>query len=279
MPLALQQLMGLGSTYVDPLSVVVWETANPALPWLPPRLQSIQGLTQDRMLRASRLDMARLAAADLWLRGVVLRRLAQGDALAAPIDDARVVLSRIRDGAGHGLMFLEIIDRAGLSDMPLLHQRRALERSAARLGMPALWPFLFAASTSIEALAERALAERQALCPVARQVLELYRREAAPHLGALRCHAEEAVSGVPRWRRPFLARRLSAAVERFLAAAFFPTAQGLAWVGVEDPENAARGSLRDPGRWSLARSCAVTARMELERMGVSLDLRGPQGGW
>ncbi len=273
MPLALQQLMGLGSTYVDPLSVVVWESADPGLPWLPPRLLSVQGLPQERLLRASRLDMARLAAADLWLRGVTLRRLSHGDALAAPMDDARVVLSRIRDGAGHGLMFIEIIDRAGLSDVPLLRDPASLQRAVRRLGDAPLWCFLYAASASIEALAERALTERLALCPVARQVLELYHREAAPHLGALRCHAEEALAAVGRWRRPLVARRLSAAVGRFLASAFFPTPQGLAWVGVDDPEGVARASRRDPARWSLARSCAVTARTDLERLGVRLDLR------
>jgi hypothetical protein len=140
----LDRLGALGSHYRDPIEAIAWETADPELPWLPDSVLSLSGtslgeaMTPAMRVRFSRVEFARLCAAGLWLEGLLIARVAADRFMdGAPTAERQVVLQEVREEAGHGLMFLEMIQRSGLEGVPLLvlafhHRDEARHIAAAR---------------------------------------------------------------------------------------------------------------------------------------------------
>lgn len=135
----LRRLADHGSRYRDPLAVVDWSAADDTAPWLPAHLLSLAGLAVQRemspeeLVRLSRVEFARLCAAGLWLEGLLITRVTAAGFPATSAAETRVILQEVREETGHGLMFLEMIRRAGLEDVPLLGPTRLLSAVARRL--------------------------------------------------------------------------------------------------------------------------------------------------
>ena len=197
MSVRLERLQQHGTHYRDPLAAIRWDAADPAAHWLPPQLLSLAGLeVQQRMtfeetVRLSRLEFARLCAAGLWLEGLLISRVTAGGFPAARAAEARIMLQEVREESGHGLMFLEMIRRAGFEDVPLLGPTRLLTSVAGRLRATdaEFWAMVLIGESVTDALAVRAIrASRDGhpICPVACQVLELHHRDEARHIAAAR---------------------------------------------------------------------------------------------
>jgi len=274
----------LGSRYADPLIAVDWLAADPTLPWLPLRMLSRAGLGQDNeptpemLMRFSRIEFARLCAAGLWLEGLLISRVtSRGFPADRPVE-ARVMLQEVREESGHGLMFLEMIDRAGLGGVALLGPTGLLSAVAHRLSPAdaAFWAMVFVGETVTDQYALRALhmangndgAADTRVCPVARQVLALHHRDEARHIAAARALLEGRVQRMGPVDRRLFAVMLRFLLRRFLRATLYPTPASFAVLGIRDPYQAARAARACPERRALADSCAGPA-LELLR-GVSL---------
>jgi hypothetical protein len=283
----LNRLGALGDRYVDPMVAINWSSADPALPWLPLRMLSRAGLgpdgelAPDLLVRFSRIEFARLCAAGLWLEGLLISRVTgRGFPAHRPVE-ARVMLQEVCEETGHGLMFLEMIDRAGLGGVSLLGPTGLLSAVAHRLSPEdaAFWAMVFVGETVTDQYALRALHLSGAndgpsdtrLCPVARQVLALHHRDEARHIAAARALLDARVRRMGPSSRRLFAVMLRFLLRRFLRATLYPTAASLARLGLADPREAARAAWACPERRSLARSCAAPA-LELLR---GLSLAGP----
>ena len=286
MSAVLDRIGALGGRYADPLTAIDWPAADPALPWLPLRMLSRAGLgpalAPDLLVRFSRVEFARLCAAGLWLEGLLISRVtSRGFPAHRPVE-ARVMLQEVREESGHGLMFLEMIERAGLSGVALLGPKGLLSAVAHRLSPSgaAFWAMVFVGETVTDQYALRALhlangnddAADTRLCPVARQVLALHHRDEARHIAAARALIEDRVKRMgPAARRAF-AVTLIFLLRRFLLATLYPTPASLAALGIADPQAAARAARACPERRALAESCAAPALDFLR----GLSLAGPQ---
>ncbi len=281
----LHRLGALGARYRDPVAAIEWETADPELPWLPPAVLSAAALGRDGppsrelLVRFSRVEFARLCAAGLWLEGLLISRVAARGFLADAPEEARVVLQEVREEAGHGLMFLEMIERAGLAGVRLLGPTWLLSEVARRLDPRAapFWAMVYIGESVTDVFALRALraAEDSPICPVARQVLMLHHRDEARHIAAARALLEGRVARMGRARRLAFAATLRGLLWRFLHATLYPTAASLAALGLTDPVAAARAVRRCPERRRLALACAVPA---LDLVARSLGLAPPPFG-
>lgn len=282
----LDRIAALGGRYADPLIAIDWPAADPALPWLPLRMLSRAGLGPEPgpelLVRFSRIEFARLCAAGLWLEGLLISRVtSRGFPAHRPIE-ARVMLQEVREESGHGLMFLEMIERAGLSGVALLGPTGLLSAVAHRLSPAgaAFWAMVFVGETVTDQYALRALhlangndgAVDTRLCPVARQVLALHHRDEARHIAAARALIEDKVRRMRPVGRRVFAVTLTFLLRRFLLATLYPTPASLATLGIADPQGAARAARACPERRLLAESCAAPA-LEFLR---DLSLAGPK---
>jgi hypothetical protein len=271
----LGRIGALRNRYVDPMVAIDWTSADPALPWLPLRMLSRAGLGRDAeiapdlLVRLSRIEFARLCAAGLWLEGLLISRATSRGFPAHRPAEARAILQEVREETGHGLMFLEMIDRAGLGGVALLGPTGLLSAVAHRLSPEdaAFWAMVFVGETVTDQYALRALhfaganngAADRRLCPVARQVLALHHRDEARHIAAARALLDARVQRMGPSSRRLFAVTLRFLLRRFLRATLYPTAASLALLGLADPREAARAAWACPERRALARNCAAPA--------------------
>ncbi|HEM46211.1 MAG TPA: hypothetical protein ENO23_04110 [Alphaproteobacteria bacterium] len=279
MSVQLKHLAGLGAEYRDPIAAIDWGAADDTRPWLPPALLSLSGLAaQDRMtreelLRFSRVEFARLCAAGLWLEGLLISRIMRNGCLTTMPDEARVMLQEVREEAGHSLMFVEMIDRAGLGGVPLLGDIRLLTRVAHRLtpDQPEFWAMVFIGESVTDTLALKALRDQGGICPVARRVLHLHHHDEARHMAAAKTLLQTRLGGMPGARRRLFEIALGFLLRRFLKATLYPTERSLAAMGLPDPAGAARAAAASPERARLSAECAAPA---LRFVGRTLRSRG-----
>jgi hypothetical protein len=285
----LDRLGALGSHYRDPIEAIAWETADPELPWLPDSVLSLSGtslgeaMTPAMRVRFSRVEFARLCAAGLWLEGLLIARVAADRFMdGAPTAERRVVLQEVREEAGHGLMFLEMIQRSGLEGVPLLGPTRLLTDVARRLHpqKAAFWAMVFIGETVTDTFAIRALKESgpdgQAICPVARDVLAFHHRDEARHIAAARTLLMARVAAMNAFDRLAFGGLLRFLLGRLLRATLYPTAASLAALGLEHPATAARAARNCPVRRAFALECAAPALELIERC-VPGSGRGAKG--
>jgi hypothetical protein len=262
------------------MAAVPWASARPDLPWLPPSMLSLAGtpaaMRDDAafMVRFSRAELARLCAAGLWLEALLISRVTANGFLGVRPEEARVMLQEVREESGHGLMFLEMIARAGLEGRPLLGPTRLLTVVARRLhpGAAGFWAMVFVGESVTDGFARRALrtsSEAEPICPVARAVLDLHHRDEARHIAAARALLEGRIAAMGRARRRGFGLALRFLLERFLAATLFPTPASFAALGVPAPARAAALARACPERRALAAECAAPAVELLARLGLA----------
>ena len=271
MSTVIRRLGALGADYQDPLAVIDWNAADPALPWLPPSRLSLAGnpaqarLSHEALVRFSQVELARLCAAGLWLEGLFISRVAARGFLGYRAEEARVMLQEVREESGHSLMFLEMIERAGLTDVALLSPTALLSWVAHRLRpeQPEFWAMVFIGETVTDTFAMGALkaAAREGvpICPVARQVLAFHHREEARHIAAARVLLEGGVARMNPARRRLFAWTVRFLLGRFLGATLYPTPASLDAAGLDGPQALAAAARVCPRRRRLAQACAAPA--------------------
>jgi hypothetical protein len=275
---ALERLGRLGARYRDPLAELDFAAADPVRPWLPEELLSVAGLpvyedlTPETRRRLSQVEFGRLCAAGLWLEGLLIGRAAAGGYVRKPAREARVVLQEVREEAGHGLMFVEMMDRARLDGVELLGPTRLLTWIAHRLHSDdaEFWAMVYIGESVTNSYIARALRPEPSsrICPLARQVMALHHRDEARHIAAARSLLEARVATMGALRRRIFAATFRFLLRRFLRATLYPTPASLLAAGIPDPQRVARAARACPLRRSLARACALPAVQFIARSGL-----------
>jgi len=274
----LDRLSALGARYSDPIEAIAWEKADADLPWLPESVLSLSGtslggaMTPDMRIRFSRVEFARLCAAGIWLEGLLIARVS-GDRFmhGVPLAERCVILHEVREEAGHGLMFLEMIRRSGLEGVPLLGPTWLLTQAARHLRprKAAFWAMVFIGETVTDSFAIRALRDSgsggQAICPVARDVLAFHHRDEARHIAAARTLLAARIAKMSAFDRLAFGTLLRFLLGRLLRATLYPTPASLAALGFGDPAGAAHAAWACPVRRAFAHECAAPALELIDR--------------
>ncbi len=292
MTAALERLNSHFQPYRDPMDAIDWRAADPSLPWLPPELLSLAGLdaqsamSRDQVVRLSQIEFARLCAAGLWLEGLLISRVTSEDFPLNHIDEARVMLREVREECGHGLVFLEMISRAGLAGTPLLGPKRLLNGIAHRLAptSPEFWALVFIGESVTDSFAIQALRLSRTpgneICPLARQVLSLHHRDEARHIAAARTLLEARLDAMSWARKRVFHLALKHLLPQFLSATLYPTAASLAALGLAAPRRTVRAVRASPRRRRVVEASAAPALDVLARHGLNPMRRvyPPEGG-
>jgi hypothetical protein len=284
----IERLGQIGAHYRDPIVALDFSAADMSLPWLPYDLLSVGGLpiagelSEAQRRRFSQIEFARLCAAGLWLEGLLISRLTRNGFIAARADETRVILQEVREESGHSLMFLEMIDRAGLAGVELLGPTRLLTWVAHRLD-PAgaeFWAMVYIGESVTNTFVQRALrlaADGAPICRLARDVMALHHRDEACHIAAAHAFLKTRIATMGRARRRAFAVLLGFLLERFLTATLYPTGASLASLGIADPERIARTARACPARRRLAHACAEPSLALIRDAGLASSRQS--SGW
>ena len=135
------------------------------------------------------------------------------------------------------------------------------------------WAMVLIGESVTDGLAVRALRESRgenALCPVARQVLELHHRDEARHIAAARTFIEARSARMGWARRARFACMVRWLLRHFLRATLYPTRESLQLLGVDDPHAVQRQALACPRRRKLANELAAHPLAVLGRSSMVL---------
>ncbi|MBI3453001.1 MAG: diiron oxygenase [Rhodospirillales bacterium] len=181
------------------------------------------------------------------------------------------MLQEVREEAGHGLMFLDAIERAGLGGIDLLGPTRFLTWTALRLRPDgaAFWAMTFVGEAVTDALATRALRQGEAICPVARQILWLHHRDEARHIAAARRFLAERLPAMGPAARAALPLVVRGLMRLFLNATLYPTPASLATLGLPDSARAAAAARACPQRRAFVAACVRPALSTLADLGLT----------
>jgi len=257
--------------YKDPMTEIDWSADDPDLAWLPESVISLahlpvwQQLDARQKRRVSQIEFARLCAAGLWLEGLMIHRVTHAGFVAADTLETQIVLHEVREETGHGLMFLKMIERAGMSGKHLLGPTGLLTTVAKMLDPQSagFWAMVFIGESVTDTFALKALKEAEgqgrAICPLARQVMQWHHADEARHIAAAKALLGEKIKAMSPAQRSGFRLLTKMLIRRFLRATLFPSLQSLEALQIPNAREVWRQAHRNPSGWVLARSCAEPA--------------------
>lgn len=275
----LDRLARSGRAYRDPLVAIAWDSLDPAQPWLPDDLVSLAGLPVWAGLapaarrRLSHLEFLAMAELGLGLESLLLHHLGRAAprALRQGAAAYAVLLSELREEAGHSLMFLELLRHA---PRPAPPAPRPWLAAFARL-VPTRTGLFWAAVLIGETVAtelNRRIREEASLPLAVRQIADLHFADEVRHVAYARLRLAETL---PPGAHPLAEPALRLLTRQFLAACFHPPAALYRGAGLAEPEALARAARANPARAALAAACLAPARRFLAGRGIGLTAPPP----
>lgn len=116
------QLNRSSAPYEDPYRKIDWALLDPGEAWLPREAVSLAGLDaferldEDRKRVLSQHEFLNFIEAGIWLEAMFMERMARVlRSRRADLSELKYRAHEIREESGHTLMFLELVERSGLS--------------------------------------------------------------------------------------------------------------------------------------------------------------------
>lgn len=229
----LERLNALSAPYVDPLAELSWESVDTDAWWLPPAALSLAGVAEFEVLplarrrRLSHHEFAYLLEAGLWLESLFIQRL--GGALDREADPERRIyyLHEIREEAGHSLMFLQLLGRAGVRIPAAAHPRSVAATAVGRL-LPFSGALFWTVTVIGEELGDRLnrmvprSVEDVTVSAVVYHMARLHARDEARHIAHTRAACADAVGRLSPWQRAALSPFVAVAVAQHARRLYYP---------------------------------------------------------
>lgn len=258
----LRALNDSSAPYVDPLARLNWQHVDTDAWWLPPWALSLAGVDAFESLppgtrrRLSHYEFAYLLETGLWLEAIFIERFGAGLNRTRDPELRARYLHEIREEAGHSLMFIELLGRAGVQVPPEAHPRQALATLVGRL-VPMSGPLFWTFTVIGEELGDRLNRmvprgiEDATLSAVVYHMARLHARDEARHIAHTRAACAEATRRVASWRRAALAPLVGAAFDRFAGRLYYPPPALYAAAGLPRELDWRRLARANPARRAL----------------------------
>lgn len=221
--------------YRDPVSRIHWDRLSARQYWLPPEAISLHGIPEfmeypeaDRM-RLSHYEFLNFIEAGLWLEGMFMERIARSMRQAVQSHAAlKYRLHEMREETGHSLMFLELMERGGLS-IPFRHHSRLwlanLFGCHAPLESLAFWMATVIGEEIPDRLNRYIRQHHRQVCPTIVDMCTLHLIDEARHITYAREMVESRLAVLNAWERPLLRPLLNRLLRQFIDVFYYPDAR------------------------------------------------------
>lgn len=245
--------------YRDPVARLNWDSLDLGIWWLPPQAVSLAGIAEyerlpfEMRMRLSQYELVHVLEAGLWLEAFFIERLA--GALDG-VDDLALrgrMLHEIREEAGHGLMFIELMERSGVR-IPDAARFRPLLARGFRHVMTAnsalFWPLVVICEELPDKL-NRTVRHGVADATISSLVYHmttLHIIDEARHIAHSRAMCSARSRAIAPWRKVLLSPLLTRSLKDFAGYLFYPPAVLYRLAGLPAGQDWRRLARSNPGR-------------------------------
>lgn len=259
-----EQLSRNSEPYRDPVTRIHWDRLSTEEYWLPPEAISLHGvpefmaLPEAERMRLSHYEFLGFIEAGLWLEGMFMERIARSMRQDARHRGAlKYRLHELREEAGHSLMFLELMERSGLSLPYRRHSRLRLANLFGRhapLESLGFWMATVIGEDIPDRLNRYIRHNSQQVCPVIVEVSTLHLIDEARHVTYAREMVESRLAWLRGWQRLLLRPLLGRLLRQFIDVFYYPDARLYELAG-----------LRPGAEWAARARASVHRRRFMER--------------
>ena len=221
--------------YRDPLSRIDWGRLNTRQYWLPPEAVSLHGVPEfmnrpeTERRRLSHYEFLSFIEAGLWLEGMFMERIARSMRQERRnLTALKYRLHEMREEAGHSLMFLELMERSGLSIPYRRHSRLRLANLFGRyapLESAGFWMATVIGEEIPDRMNRYIRQHSDRLCPVIVEMSTLHLIDEARHITYARDMAESRLAWLHGWQRQLLHLLLKKLLRQFIDVFYYPDAR------------------------------------------------------
>lgn len=255
----IERLNESSAPYRDPVARLNWDSLDLDIWWLPPQAVSLAGVVEyDRLpfetrMRLSQFELVHVLEAGLWLEAFFIECLA--GALDG-LDDLALrsrMLHEIREEAGHGLMFIELMERSGVRIPDAARYRPLLARGFQRLltaNSALFWPLAVICEELPDKL-NRTVRHGVADATISALVYHmttLHIIDEARHIAHSRAMCSARSHTIAPWRKVLLSPLLARALKDFARFLFYPPAALYRLAGLPPAQDWRRLATSNPQR-------------------------------
>ncbi len=279
--LSLDEHLSKNSTpYVDPLARINWQALEQNQYWLPETGLSLYGspayqrLSDPQRRRLSQFEFLHLVSAGLWLESVFMLRISQSlanDSSSSTLTSYH--LHELREEAGHSLMFLELIQRSGLTRPANRFFKLRWANLIARhvpLNSSFFWVAVLVGETLPDSFNRYILQHRSEVCRTIYDITHIHVVDEARHTS----HAENILKlqleTQSSWYRFGLRPIMNRVIKQFVDALFYPTAEIYDLAGLTNSRNWELAARQNPYRQQLVTTLTRRALTLLKELGIGI---------
>jgi hypothetical protein len=260
---------------------VDWEALRADAWWLPPSALSLHGVpdfmavSTPKRQRLSQLEFMHYVNVALWLEGLFMQRLARSlPQLREDLARTAYHLHELREEAGHSLMFVELLRRAGLSRPPLQTNGMRLLSLVGRhapLNSLLFWLAVLVGEEIPDRFNRFVRQHQDQICTATHDIVRVHMIDEARHIAYAHDMVRRRMRTTPAWRRAPLQYLAQTLLRRFVRLFYFPNADLYELAGLTPGTDWTKAARTNRHRLDFVQAQLSPLVHMLEDLGLRLD--------
>lgn len=260
-----EQLSRNSIPYHDPLARIHWEHLSEDKYWVPEQALSLYGLPQFSALpdwqrkRLSHYEFLNFIEAGIWLEGIFMERIAYSlRNKSQSRTSLKYHLHELREEAGHTLVFLETMERSGLSIPHVHHSRLKLVDLFGRyapMNSLIFWIATLIGEEIPDRLNRYIRAHPDSVSSVVVEICTMHIIDEARHIAYARELLEEHLANVGSWQRTLLRPLIERLLRQFITIFYYPNKQLYELAGLYPGTQWVEAARHNPHRRDFINKC------------------------
>lgn len=278
----LHQLSLNSEPYHDPLSRLDWSLLSTEDYWLPESAISLTGilafedLPEESKRKLSQYEFIHFIQAGTWLEGILMERIGKTLKEIDSLAEYAYLLHELREEAGHGLMFIKLMEKSGLKIPSNWLNRPSLADLAGRHGSidsPLFWLARVLGEEIPDKLNRHVRFHGdQKVNPLIKEICMLHIMEEARHIARAHNVLEEKIISATPLSKFLLAMVAKKLIRQFARTFFIPTVKTYELAGLTPGDKWQKLAISNPRRQAFMNECITPTLHLLNKQGLKINL-------
>jgi len=278
-----ERLSRNSTPYHDPVANIRWEQLSTEQFWLPPEAVSLHSVPAFMALPVetrrclSQYEFLNFIDAGLWLEGIFMERIARSMRTRhGSLATLKYRLHELREEAGHSLMFLELMERSGLSIPDNRRPRLLLADIFGRrapMESAGFWMAILIGEEVPDRLNRHIRSHSAGVCPTIVEMSTSHVIDEARHIAHAREALDERLARLHPLGRMVLKPIMRKLMGQFVEMVYYPAPALYERAGLRPGADWARAARSNPARTAFVDHCVKPTLQLLRSRGLDIDWR------